>query len=215
MKITSFRIVVLALLVFVAAAIAAERRVERYSTDPGKDLERVSVKGKVESIDGQLARLKADDGRTYQVHLGPRAYWRDKGYHLESGVYVTVDGWAGDDDEIFAGGIYGDGFTIEISDSEGYPRWADRDDYDDEWCPRLDVIRVYYFGGPPPWAHRHYWGPRPWWTHYYDWRPPRHHPPRYDYPRHDWPRYDNPRHDRPRHDPPPPPREHSRRGRSW
>jgi hypothetical protein len=181
----------------VMTAVAQPRDTERYSTDPGKDMKRVSVEGKITKIEGQRAVLKTEDGRKVTVHLGPERFWRDKGYHLDKGAHVTVDGWGEvyDDDGgfLYAGGIYGDGYSIELMNSRGYPMWADPEDWDDEWYPSYSVFEL-YFGAPwghGPWG---YWGPPPrWWRPYGWWQPGlRHH------------------HERPG---PPPPQHHPRQPR--
>lgn len=195
MKIGKFPPIALLLVAFVVTAAAQPPRyVERHSTDPGRDLDRVSVIGKIEKIDGQRALLRTSDGEEITVHLGPQHYWHQKGYQLRTGVIATVDGWGElyteDGGYIFAGSIYGDGFHFDLSDSRGYPRWADRDDWSDDWCPRIDYYEVHYHA-PPPWQFRPYWG----------WGPP---PPHGRWQHH--PRWHH-RHDRPG-PPPPPPRPH-------
>lgn len=187
------------LLLAFSVASAQPRDRERYSSDGDKDLKKVSVKGKVEQISGQKAVLKTDDGRQVTVHLGPQRYWRDKGYRLNTGAEVTVDGWGeimGDDGGyLYAGGIYGNGYSIELMGSDGYPRWADRHGWDDDWYPCIEVYEL-YFG--PSWGHGPwgYWGPPPRWWHRPHWWGPRwHHPPRHHCP------------------PPPPPRYHRHGGR--
>jgi hypothetical protein len=192
MKLARLSSLVLILLVTAAVAAAQPDYKERISTDPGRDLGRVSVKGKIESISGQKAVLKTEEGRTVRVNLGPEQYWRDRGYHLEAGSRVTVDGWGDIEDEdggyIYAGDIYGPDFHFEICDSHGYPRWADRDDWDGGWYPSQAFFEVYFFGpppyGPPLWWY--YSPPRPWWRHHYPqyYGPPRgHHPDRGYHPR--------------------------------
>ena len=182
-----------ALLIAVAAfsltAFAQPQTKERYSSEPGRDAERISVKGKIEKIEGQRALLKTDKGETVTVHLGPEHYWREKGYQLRSGVDATVDGWGDlyDDDGgfIFAGAIYGNGFHFEVAGSDGYPRWAGNDW--DGWRSDWDYFYYYYMSPPPRdwrWHHRPHW--------------------RHRGPRDDSPRWDHPRGDRP-HRPGPPP----------
>ena len=195
---------ILALTIAVAGALAQPPEPERYSSDRAQDMKHVSVKGKIGRITGQRAVLKTEDGRQVTVHLGPQRYWRDQGYNLKSGARVTVDGWGEvlDDDGgfIYAGGIYGDGYSIELMNSRGYPMWADPDDWADDWYPSHGSFELYF--GPPwgygPWG---YWGPPPrWWRPHGWWQPGwRHHDRPHD--RH---------HDRP-HRPPPP--RHHRHGR--
>ncbi|MBU1985109.1 hypothetical protein KJ815_11955 [bacterium] len=192
MKSAKLSLLFLIVAAFALAAVAQPRYKERYSTEPGNDVERISVKGKIEKIEGQKALLKTADGREVTIHLGPQRYWHEKGYRLRSGVQATVDGWgdpyADDGGFLFAGAIYGDGFYFELSTSHGYPMWADPGDRWNGWRPSYDCYN-YYYSAPPPWHG--YWGPpphwrghhRPHWRHDPHWRhppPPRPCPP----PRH-------------------------------
>jgi hypothetical protein len=191
---------ILALMIAVAAAFAQPPEPERYSTEPGQDMKHVSVKGKIERITGQRATLKTEDGRQVTVHLGPQRFWNERGYKLDTGARVTVDGWGevlGDDGGfIYAGGIYGDGFSIELMNSRGYPMWADPEDWADDWYPSYGAFQLYF--GPPwgygPWG---YWGPPPrWWRPHGWWSPGWRHHDRW--------------HDRPHRPPPPRHRGHGR-----
>jgi hypothetical protein len=198
MKYHKLKLATLALLIAALTASAQPRDEERYSTGPAeKDLKHFSVQGKVESVEGQRAVLRTDKGERVTVHMGPARFWREHGYHLDEGVHVRVDGWgdlyAEDGGYIFAGGIYGRGFSFEISDSRGFPLWADNDDYDSGWCPQRSAFEVYYFGNPWAWGPPPRWwaGPR-WrwyWYGYHHYAPPR--PPRYGDHRRDWDRGDH------------------------
>jgi hypothetical protein len=194
-------------------------------------LPRMSVKGRIAKIEGQRAVLITPRGRNVTVNLGPENFWRDRGYRLDEGTDVTVDGWGEYDDEdggyIFAGGIRGDNFSFDICDSRGFPYWADRDDYEDGWYPQRDRFEVYFFGspwvwGPPPrwwdgprWRWHRYWyrhhaapPPPPWWG--------RGHHDRNDHRGPDWndrPRNERDRDHRDRRDNPPPPPPERRDGR--
>jgi hypothetical protein len=184
MKTKTFLILVLMGLLLASTVIAAPRHRERYSTDPGNDVDRIHVKGKIESISGQKALLITDQGSKITIHLGPQHYWREKGYNLHTGAIVDVSGWGELYDEdggyCYAAEISGDGFFFDLADSHGYPRWADRDEYFEEWHPTIDYYEIYYgaspwYWCPPPrfWHHRphHFYGPR----HGYNPRPhPRH-----------------------------------------
>jgi hypothetical protein len=194
----------LALTIGVAMAVAQPPDEQNYpgpgDTGQNQDMKHVSVKGRIERITGQSAVLMTKDGEDVTVHLGPQRFWRDRDYHLNTGADVTVDGWGevyGEDGGfIYAGRIYGNGYSIELMDSRGYPMWADRDDWSDDWCPSYSVFQLYF--GPPwgygPWG---YWGPPPrWWRPHGWWQP-------------GWRHHDRP-YDRP-HRPPPP--RHQRHGR--
>jgi hypothetical protein len=161
-----------------------------------QDLKHVSVQGKIERITDQSAVLRTQDGKEVTVHLGPEAYWRDKNYHLNTGAQVTVDGWGEIYDQggsfIYAGRISGNGYSIELMDSRGYPMWADQGEEGDVWYPSYSVFELYfgspwgygpwgYWGSPPYWWHRPmWWHERPHYRPYRPWspppRPPHHHP---------------------------------------
>ncbi|MBU1638156.1 hypothetical protein KKC97_10880, partial [bacterium] len=65
------------LLVLSAMPVMAQRWVERHSTEPERDLDRVSFAGKITSIEGQVAYIDTGDDRIMRVHLGPRWYWHE------------------------------------------------------------------------------------------------------------------------------------------
>lgn len=183
-------LLIIALLLSVAAATslsAAPRYRERRSTD---DLERVHVRGKIVRIEGQKATLRTDAGGRVTMHLGPRWYWRERGYRLRTGAHVTVRGhgevWHDEGGFIYPNEIEGDGFYIDLADQYGYPRWAPDEYYHDGWQPNIVFYRDYYYCPPPPpppprWdryrPHRYFprygyvWGPRHGWS----WRPCRPH----------------------------------------
>jgi hypothetical protein len=123
------------------------------------------------------------------VHLGPRWYWHEKGYSLNSGIRVEVSGWFSDEDShtCFAGRVAGNGFSFELASSEGYPHWADPDNRRG-FRPRLDLYHHHYYRPPraiPPWWWRYH--QRPYWRHDRYWGHPRPYcpPPRYGHhPRH-------------------------------
>lgn len=166
----------LAALVFGGAAVAAPPP-PADGADNDAALQKQTIQGRVESVEGQKAVVRTQSGRRVEVDLGPQAYWKEKGYRLHSGIPVRVQGWTrGDDDgPFFAGGIWGPDFYFELTNDAGFPNWADNDDYWDGWFPTSDYYHAYYygpvpyaFGPPPPW----WWGPPPprWWYrhhHYY------------------------------------------------
>jgi hypothetical protein len=184
------------LLVLSTVPAMGQRWVERNSTESDRDLDRVSFAGEITGIDGQVATIRTDEGETMYVHLGPRWYWHERGYRLRTGIHVEVSGWFDDDDEssCFAGYISGDGFHFELSDSEGFPLWAQDNDRD-EWQPRHNVVYDYYWN-PPPRPPVWWQAPRfqQWNNHWGDRRPPRYH--------HNGPRWGGPGRDGPRHDGP-------------
>jgi hypothetical protein len=163
----------------VASLSAAPRYRERRSTD---DLERVHVRGKIVRIEGQEATLRTDTDRRVTMHLGPRWYWRERGYQLQTGADVMVRGygevWDDEGGFVYPYEIEGAGFYIDLADQYGYPRWAPDDGYYDGWRPSVVFYRDYYYCPPPPPP------PRQWYRYH-----PRHRFPRHGYvwgPRHGW-----------------------------
>jgi hypothetical protein len=149
-------------------------------------LSKQKIEGTIESIEDEKAIVRTRDGRRAVVQIGPQSYRDAKNIRLATGQHVSVDGWGewsggdrGGEGFFFAGGIYGPGYHFEFADNDGYPYWADRNDYWDGWYPSWDAFYIYFWGPPPWWAY----APPPW---YY--RPPywwhRHYQDPYYYPRH-------------------------------
>jgi hypothetical protein len=180
--------------------------------EPRRDLERKRVAGVVETIEGQEAYIRTDDGARVSVQLGPQSYWRERGYRLRSGSRVEADCWydpEGRSDWYFAGSIWGPGFHFELSNGDGIPYWVDNDDYyySDGWGPSCDSYVIwydcapsFYIYAPPPPPRYHFYGPR-WRSHWRDWnhRYYRHHDNDHR-GRGGWNGGHDGRHDRDRHD---------------
>ncbi len=174
-----FILILLAFFVAAASLYAAPRYKERRST---QDLERVHVRGKVMRIEGQKATIRTETGAYVNVHLGPKWYWRQRGFRLRTGSHVEVRGY-GEFYEDEGGYVYpyeieGEGYRMDLADEYGYPRWAPSDGYYDGWYPSRGFYDNYYYCPPPP--------PPRWYRHH-----PRYHRygPRYGYvwePRRGW-----------------------------
>jgi hypothetical protein len=177
-------------LAITASAQPAPRNNERVPV-----LKESQIEGTVESVRGDEAIVRTQEGWKVNVNLGPERFWRERGYRLEPGVRVHVRGWRqGDDFEgpFFAGTIWGPHFRFTLTNEAGYPFWADPADCAAGWYPTWDDYYYLYWGpyGPRWWAY----GPPPpppappmWWRHhhpgrrghgpgrYYDDRGPRGH----------------------------------------
>jgi hypothetical protein len=130
---------------------------ERVSTDVSRrDMHRVKINGEVQSIRGGRAVVETPDGDRVNVNLGPQSYWRDRGYHLDRGDRVTIEGWRERDDDdddfagpVFAGSMWGPDFSFELTNEDGWPLWCDPADCPDGWYPTLDFYDTCYFYNPP------------------------------------------------------------------
>lgn len=117
-----------------------------------RDLERIRIEGRIESIRGQTAYVRDDCGTRFSVHLGPAWYWEDCGYRLRSNCDVTIIAWQDrDDDYCYAGEIRGRDFCYDLCDSRGYPRWSDREQCHDTWRPTRAFFDINFVIGGPVW----------------------------------------------------------------
>ncbi|HEY3295577.1 MAG TPA: hypothetical protein VGL38_09060 [bacterium] len=154
-------------------------------------LTKEQIEGTVESIHGETATIRAESGERVDVDLGPRSFWRERGYHLAVGIPVQVEAWHRTDIDgpYFAGGIWGPGFVIELTDDQGFPLWVNAGEYWPGWYPTEAYFDVYFFRPPlymvgpgPRWyfgpyyhrgpyvAGRHYYS-RPYFGRHYAGRP--------------------------------------------
>lgn len=156
------------------------------------------IEGTIESLEDEKAIVRTRDGRRAVVQIGPESYRRQKNIRLERGQEVSVNGWGewgngGDRAEgegfFFAGGIYGPGYHFEFADNDGYPYWADPDDYWDGWYPSWDAYYIYFWGPPPWWAYSPppwYYRPPYWWQRHYTYYSDPYYYPRHHRHHHRW-----------------------------
>jgi hypothetical protein len=164
----------------------------------GYNLQRIEIRGMVESVQDQEAYVRTDDGEEIRVQLGPQSYWDERGYYLSEGEYVRMEVWYdpyGYTDWYFAGQIWGSGFHFVLTNSYGVPYWIIMaDDYYYSLGYRASCVSymvwydcppayfVYVILPPPPPYYTCYYGPR-WRHHHREWH---HHGPGYG----DRPRWD-------------------------
>ncbi len=86
----------------------------------------ITITGNVSEVNHPIATFKADDGTTYQIHMGPYWYWLDNGYKLNNetatikGETKTVDGV----NELYPVEVTQNGNTIKLTDEKGVPLWS-------------------------------------------------------------------------------------------
>ncbi|MEJ5300007.1 MAG: hypothetical protein WHS38_03365 [Thermodesulforhabdaceae bacterium] len=83
----------------------------------------ISVSGKIESLTFPMAVLKTPKGETYTLRLGPWWFWQDKGYKLNVGDNVEVEGFQSSG-LIVPSVIRAPSGDIKLRDSNGYPLWG-------------------------------------------------------------------------------------------
>ncbi len=81
------------------------------------------VSGKIESLAFPMATLKTAKGEIYTLRLGPWWFWQDKGYRLNQGDTVDVEGYKSAD-FIVPSVIRTSGKEIRLRDANGYPLWG-------------------------------------------------------------------------------------------
>lgn len=97
---------------------------ERFDTDEIKTLS-----GTITKIDHPLATLKADDGKEYQIHMGPYWFWQREDFALKANAKATVKGEVENVKgmmHFYPWEIVQDGKTMKLADDDGVPEWAGR-----------------------------------------------------------------------------------------
>jgi hypothetical protein len=87
----------------------------------------VTVKGSVTSINHPIAFVKGDDGKSYELRLGPSWYWKQNNLDLKDKGNVEIKGElekSNGKNFIYPYTIIQDGKTISLADNNGNPVWA-------------------------------------------------------------------------------------------
>ncbi len=138
MKIKLIVLTMVVALMSVTLALAQQGRSqgasERYDQDEVK-----TINGTVTKVDHPYATLKGDDGKEYQVHLGPLWYWQREKLELKPNVKTQIKGEV---DEVksayhlYPWEIVQDGKTMVLADEDGVPSWAGGRQRNDDCCMR-------------------------------------------------------------------------------
>lgn len=86
-----------------------------------------SVEGEITQVQNPVAQLKSNDGKTYELRLGPIWFWVNNNYELKAGEKVEVNGAVNENNGtlyMFPYIIKHEGKTIILVDSNGVPLWA-------------------------------------------------------------------------------------------
>jgi hypothetical protein len=87
----------------------------------------VTIKGSVVSINHPIAVIKGDDGKSYELRLGPSWYWKQNKLEIKEKGNIEVKGElekSNDKFFIYPNSIIQDGKTITLTDNNGKPLWA-------------------------------------------------------------------------------------------
>jgi hypothetical protein len=86
----------------------------------------VTIKGSITSINHPVAVVRGDDGKNYELRLGPSWYWKQNNLNLKNKGAVEVKGELEKNNgknSIYPYTIYQDGKTITLADKNGLPLW--------------------------------------------------------------------------------------------
>jgi hypothetical protein len=96
------------------------------NTDKTKN-EVVTIKGSVTSINHPVAVVKGDDGKSYELRLGPSWYWKQNNLDMKDKGNVEIKGElekSNGKNFIYPYTINQDGKIITLADKDGKPLWA-------------------------------------------------------------------------------------------
>ena len=86
-----------------------------------------SVKGEIIQIQNPIAQFKSNDGKIYELRLGPIWFWANNNYELKTGEKVEIKGAVKEDNGMFYMFPYtikNKDKTIILADSAGMPLWS-------------------------------------------------------------------------------------------
>ncbi|MDZ7289693.1 MAG: hypothetical protein ONB44_10920 [candidate division KSB1 bacterium] len=126
MKAKSILMMVAAMLLSVSLVFAQAGRSQGASERFDKD-EVKTISGTITKVDHPYATLKAEDGKEYQVHMGPYWYWQREKYELKTNEKAQIKGEIDNVKgtlHLYPWEIVQDGKTMKFADDDGVPDWA-------------------------------------------------------------------------------------------
>ncbi len=113
-------------LLFLANSAPAQR--SDGTTSEAFDVDNVqTVSGDITEVNHPIAKMKGDDGKEYEIHMGPFWYWDDNGYKLQHQVRAQIKGEVKEVQgryEFYPWEITQDGKTMTFADDNGVPKWS-------------------------------------------------------------------------------------------
>lgn len=119
-------------------AFAQQGRSQGASERSDKD-EVKTITGIVTKVDHPYATLKAEDGKEYQIHMGPLWYWQREKLELKPNVKAQIKGEVEEVKNVYhvyLWEIIQDGKTMALADEDGMPNWAGRRQRSEDRCMR-------------------------------------------------------------------------------
>jgi hypothetical protein len=87
----------------------------------------MSVSGIITKVNHPYATLKDENGREYEIHLGPYWYWHREKFELKKNIKARVRGEVENVNgqyHFYPWEIAQDGKSISLADENGIPKWA-------------------------------------------------------------------------------------------
>jgi hypothetical protein len=113
--------------VFLMAGFAYSQRSDG-TTSEYIDVDNVqTVEGEITDVNHPIAKMKGDDGKEYEVHMGPFWYWDENQYKLQHNVRARIKGEVKEVQgryEFYPWEIVQDGKTMTFADDKGVPSWS-------------------------------------------------------------------------------------------
>ena len=114
-------IITLVLILLVTGMTFAQRGNRQWGNDNVQ-----TISGTVTDNSRPCGFIKADDGKTYKIHLGPVWYWNQNDYALAL-TTATIKGNVKESNgeyDVFPYTITQNGKTMNFADDNGIPKWS-------------------------------------------------------------------------------------------
>jgi len=86
-----------------------------------------TLNGTITNVDHPIAKFKTDEGKEYDLRMGPYWFWQNNNYSLTVNTNASVKGEiknVNGKNEIYPFEIQQKGITIKLADENGLPLWS-------------------------------------------------------------------------------------------
>jgi len=114
-------------LIIIVLSIGLQAQNGRRNYSNRNNVNSVEITGKVVKVNHPIAEVKGDDGKSYEVRLGPIWFWNDNNYKLNEGESVVIKGEIENSslkNYIYPFTMKQGNSEIKFSDSDGFPLWS-------------------------------------------------------------------------------------------